>query len=326
MKWTRNFGLRDGRLYAVCGHGLWEHHLEGRPPTQITVSHLAYETNPNAEVALQGLTVASDFILSPLRYRKGSPKDSPRKVESYGKALRVLKFPVDSLGTLKNPVDFPVGPHNSGFYPIAIVGHSLLAGTDSELAAFDLDNPREAAWPTVFRGWRRSVLPISSGEVYVSAVEPETHNSGLWRIRDGLAQPVALPSGWTILAMDTDSSGSIWAGVHRKNESPPYGLASLRTAGWDFSAAPPSKLNRDIQDIAIAMNGAAWCASLDNGIVRYHHGDWKVWKLGDGIGSNTHSDALVDPSGTIWFWGGESIDRVDTSDTPACAWRHPLND
>jgi len=319
MKWTLGLGFHGSRIYGIRGDEVWSFGRTSEDSPIIDDAVREWSAESKGELRLFGVVVGPSALFSSLRYRTISPNDSPERAMKYDRAVRTVRFPLNSKGHVSGPSTLNLGPSELGAYPLAMVGSTIFAGTDRELLAVKVDEPNRTTWRLSLPGWRMAFLAISERDVYVSTIDTNWTNPRLWRVSDGRLHPVDIGDWWRVHCLDADKKGRIWAAVTRGRLR---GLLAREDDHWVFHQAVPSWILEEVEDMAAGDPDDVWLAT-HSGIVQFRRNVWTRWTVSDGIGTDFHNSVCIDRFGIVWFWSGASLDWAHPTKGVGCAWRGP---
>ena len=207
----------------------------------------------------------------------------------------------DGAGVLKadgrtwSRLDARDGLVSSFIYAVAVEPNGdVWSGSGGGLNGVSRLRPSSGAWLTVTRAdvlggdSIRAIALDPQGAVWFGSERSVARfEGGIW------APPIPTPA--PVNATAVDASGQLWIGTSQ-------GLAYLEAGRWVAIANPDAAAPLVVRDIAIAPNGALWCATpIGAWIFDPGEGSWRALTAADGLLSDDVWQIVQDEAGQLWF-------------------------
>ena len=115
--------------------------------------------------------------------------------------------------------------------------------------------------------------------------------------------------------LDFSSNGDLWVGTRKSSYG--GGIGRLLVPGENWEAyIPPGPPGNEFNDVAVDQDGVLWCATPNDGILKYDGTTWRQYNMKDGLIVNRIESITVDSRNRKWFGSvGGGLIMIDTDET-----------
>lgn len=141
-----------------------------------------------------------------------------------------------------------------------------------------------------------------------------TYGGGLDRVRPRAVQLIGTEEGLpfeSVRSVCQDSSGAIWAATQNGL------LAQYQGSNWSVLSRSTNWPGGSAACVASDTTGAIWIGTSDHGLIHYKNGEFKNWRVRNGLPAENIHGMLVASNGDIWLIFSSQLQRFrnNTFDT-----------
>ncbi len=200
------------------------------------------------------------------------------------------------------------GIPSTTIHSITVHQDLIYTGTVSGIAVF-----QEGLWHVLNDGLpSTNVIDLSSNQDNLMAATEK--NVIRWNDANETWQIVG-PNVTTISCLFLAEQDDIWIGRRKGSVSKGFSNYVAETNQWEEFLAPGPPGN-EFNGLAVDDNGVLWCASNNDGILRYDGKTWSQYDVKSGLLSNRIRSVVVDSRNRKWFGtSGGGLALIDENDS-----------
>jgi len=192
----------------------------------------------------------------------------------------------------------------------SIVSHNdtIYAATNSGVAVL-----RGQTWITINSGLENiDIKMLLSKDTDLFAISEERVNR--WSSSENRWQIVGSKFPY-MTGLTVADNGDLWVGTRKSSYGGGIGRLQSPDQNWE-AFIPPGPPGNEFNDVAIDQDGVLWCATPNDGIVRYDGTSWQQYTMDDGLKANRIESITIDSRNRKWFGSvGGGLIMIDTDET-----------
>ena len=188
--------------------------------------------------------------------------------------------------------------HNDTIYAATKTGVAVLRGQNWTTINSELENI--------------DIVKLVSKNTDLFAVSPEQVYR--WNQSENRWQTIGSKFPY-MTCLKVADDGGLWVGTRKSSYGGGIGYLRLPDQSWE-SFIPPGPPGNEFNDLVVDQDGVLWCATPNDGIVRYDGTTWRQYTMKDGLIGNRIQSITVDSRNRKWFGSvGGGLIMIDTDET-----------